>query len=53
MMDSLPHFVDINEVLEEAVGEVKVVFGHNDLLAAKFYRRRQATVASRLGLCRF
>ena len=36
MMDSLPHFVDINEVLEEAVGEVKVVFGHNDLLAANF-----------------
>jgi len=36
MMDSLPHFVNINEELEEAVGEVKVVFGHNDLLAANF-----------------
>ena len=36
MMDSLPHLVDINEQLEEAIGEVKVVFGHNDLLAANF-----------------
>lgn len=36
MMDSLPRFIDINEELEEAVGEVKIVFGHNDLLAANF-----------------
>ena len=36
MMDSMPLFVDINEKLEAAVGEVKVVFGHNDLLAANF-----------------
>ncbi len=36
MMDSLPHLVDINEELEAAIGEVKVVFGHNDLLAANF-----------------
>jgi len=36
MMESLPHFVELNEELEEAVGEVKVVFGHNDLLAANF-----------------
>lgn len=36
MMDSLPRFLDINEELEETVGEVKVVFGHNDLLAANF-----------------
>jgi len=28
--------VDINEELEAAIGEVKVVFGHNDLLAANF-----------------
>ena len=36
MMDSLQRFVDLNEELEEAVGEVKIVFGHNDLLAANF-----------------
>ncbi len=36
MMESLPHFVELNAELEEAVGEVKVVFGHNDLLAANF-----------------
>ena len=36
MIDSLPRFVDLNEELEEAVGEVKIVFGHNDLLAANF-----------------
>jgi thiamine kinase-like enzyme len=36
MMESLPHFVELNEKLEEAVGEVKLVFGHNDLLAANF-----------------
>jgi thiamine kinase-like enzyme len=36
MMESLPHFFELNEELEEAVGEVKVVFGHNDLLAANF-----------------
>lgn len=36
MTDSLPHFVSLNEKLEEAVGEVKIVFGHNDLLAANF-----------------
>ena len=36
MMESLQRFVDLNEELEEAVGEVKIVFGHNDLLAANF-----------------
>ncbi len=36
MMDSLPRFFDLNEELEKAVGDVKVVFGHNDLLAANF-----------------
>ena len=36
MMDSLAHFADINEELEKAIGEVKIVFGHNDLLAANF-----------------
>jgi len=36
MMESLPHFVELNAELEEAVGEIKVVFGHNDLLAANF-----------------
>jgi len=36
MMDSLQRFIDINEELEKAVGEIKLVFGHNDLLAANF-----------------
>ena len=36
MMDSLPRFSELNEELENAVGEVKIVFGHNDLLAANF-----------------
>ena len=36
MMDSLQRFVDINQELENTVGEIKLVFGHNDLLAANF-----------------
>jgi thiamine kinase-like enzyme len=36
MMDALPRFLDINEVLEKTVGDIKLVFGHNDLLAANF-----------------
>lgn len=36
MTDSLPRFLDINEELEKTVGEIKLVFGHNDLLAANF-----------------
>jgi len=36
MMDSLQRFTDINEELEKTVGEIKLVFGHNDLLAANF-----------------
>jgi thiamine kinase-like enzyme len=36
MIDSLPRFVDINEELEKTVGDIKLVFGHNDLLAANF-----------------
>jgi thiamine kinase-like enzyme len=36
MMDALPRFLDINEELEKTVGEIKLVFGHNDLLAANF-----------------
>ena len=36
MTDSLPRFLDINEKLERTVGEIKLVFGHNDLLAANF-----------------
>jgi thiamine kinase-like enzyme len=36
MMDSLQRFIDINEELEKIVGEIKLVFGHNDLLAANF-----------------
>jgi thiamine kinase-like enzyme len=36
MMDSLQRFIDINEELEKTVGEIKLVFGHNDLLAANF-----------------
>ena len=36
MTDLLPRFLDINEKLEKTVGEIKLVFGHNDLLAANF-----------------
>jgi len=36
MIDFFPHFLDINEELEKTVGEIKLVFGHNDLLAANF-----------------
>ena len=36
MIDSLPRFLDIIEELEKTVGEIKLVFGHNDLLAANF-----------------
>ncbi len=36
MVDTLPRFLDINAELEETVGEIKLVFGHNDLLAANF-----------------
>ena len=32
----LPRFLDINQELEKTVGEIKLVFGHNDLLAANF-----------------
>ena len=36
MMDTLPRFLEINADLEKTVGEIKLVFGHNDLLAANF-----------------
>jgi thiamine kinase-like enzyme len=36
VIDLLPRFLDINEKLEKTVGEIKLVFGHNDLLAANF-----------------
>jgi thiamine kinase-like enzyme len=36
MMDALPRFLDINTELENTVGKIKLVFGHNDLLAANF-----------------
>jgi thiamine kinase-like enzyme len=36
MIDSLPRFLDINDELEKTVAEIKLVFGHNDLLAANF-----------------
>ena len=36
MIDSLPRFLDINAELEKSVAEIKLVFGHNDLLAANF-----------------
>jgi thiamine kinase-like enzyme len=34
MMDFFPRFLDINEELEKTVGEINLIFGHNDLLAA-------------------
>lgn len=33
---ALPRLLDANEALEQAVGRVDMVFGHNDLLAANF-----------------
>ena len=36
MIDSIPRFLAINEELEKTVGEIKLIFGHNDLLAANF-----------------
>ena len=36
MMASLQRFLDINAELEKTVGEIQLVFGHNDLLAANF-----------------
>lgn len=36
MTGSLQRFIEVNEVLEKAVGDVKIVFGHNDLLSANF-----------------
>ena len=36
LMDELPRFLELNAELEQKVGEIKLVFGHNDLLAANF-----------------
>jgi len=36
MMDFFPRFLDINEELEKTIGEINLIFGHNDLLAANF-----------------
>lgn len=36
MVPELPRLLGIAEALEEMVGPIKVVFGHNDLLAANF-----------------
>jgi thiamine kinase-like enzyme len=36
MIDALPRFLDINAELEKTVGEINLVFGHNDLLASNF-----------------
>jgi thiamine kinase-like enzyme len=36
MIDALPRFLDINAELEKTIGEIKLIFGHNDLLAANF-----------------
>jgi thiamine kinase-like enzyme len=36
MLNSLAHFAEINEELEKTTGKVKIIFGHNDLLAANF-----------------
>ncbi len=51
-MGHLRRLISYSELLERAVGPVELVFGHNDLLAAKSDRRRQAAVARRLGICR-
>lgn len=34
--DLLPRFFEVNTELERSIGEIQLVFGHNDLLAANF-----------------
>ncbi len=36
LTDELPRYLEINAVLEAALGPVEIIFGHNDLLAANF-----------------
>ena len=36
LMPLLPEFLNVSDELEKAVGDIKLVFGHNDLLAANF-----------------
>ena len=36
VIDLLPRFLKINEELEKEIGKIKLIFGHNDLLAANF-----------------
>jgi len=36
MINLLPRFLNVNEELEKTVGKIKLIFGHNDLLAANF-----------------
>lgn len=36
MAGDVPRYLAVNDELEEAVGPVRLVFGHNDLLAANF-----------------
>ena len=36
MIDMLPRFSDMTAELEKSVGKIRLVFGHNDLLAANF-----------------
>ena len=36
MLDAVPRFLAVNAELEEALGPVRLVFGHNDLLPANF-----------------
>ena len=36
MLDEVPRYLAVNEELEGAVGPVRMVFGHNDLLPANF-----------------
>ncbi len=36
LSDELPRYLEVNAVLEAAIGPVEIVFGHNDLLAANF-----------------
>ena len=49
----LPRLLGIAADLERRSGRSTSCFGHNDLLARQFHRRRRAPLAHRLGLCRF
>ena len=51
MAARLSDLAQIGRELENAVGPVEIVFGHNDLLAANFIDDGAALMVDRLRLC--